>query len=263
MTALPKILVAPNGARRNKASHPALPMSVEEIVGTCIDCAAAGAGGVHAHIRSDDGTHSLDPQRYEKLIARLGEELPDWFVQVTSESAGRFDVDDQHSLVRSLRPRAVSIAVRELVPNEDALPQARALYHWAPKHGVTIQHICYDRMDMDRLIRFIEDGTLPGNSHQVQLVLGSYDGSRISRPEDIAPRLETMHALGSSHSFDWMLCAFGKEETDCLLRALELGGKARIGFENSLWNRDGSLARDNAERVAELVNLARKSGLDV
>ena len=116
---------------------------------------------------------------------------------------------------------------------------------------------------MKRLIGFIEDGTIPGRSHQVQLVLGSYDGSKVSRPEDIEPFIEPMLALRETQNFDWMLCAFGREETDCLLRTLELGGKARIGFENSLWNRDGNVARDNAERVEELVTLARSSGLDI
>jgi 3-keto-5-aminohexanoate cleavage enzyme len=38
----------------------------------------------------------------------------------------------------------------------------------------------------------------------------------------------------------------------CLKTALESGGKIRVGFENSLWNSDGSLAQDNAERVTEM-----------
>ena len=263
MTALPKILVAPTGARRTKSAHPALPVTHREIVDTCRECAAAGAGGVHAHIRSDDGSHSLDLERYRTLVARLEEEFPGWFVQVTSEAAGRYDAADQLTLIRSLRPRGVTVAIRELVPDSDALPEARALYHWARDNGGTIQHICFDENDMQRLIGLIGDGTVPGRSHQVQLVLGSYDGSKVSRPEDIEPFIEPMRALEATQDFDWMLCAFGKQETDCLLRTLELGGKARIGFENSLWNRDGSVARDNAERVEELVTLARASGFDI
>ena len=52
--------------------------------------------------------------------------------------------------------------------------------------------------------------------------------------------------------FDWMLCAFGAGETDSLTDAARIGGKARVGFENSLWNKDGSLAQDNAMRVREV-----------
>lgn len=263
MTALPKILVAPTGARRGKSDHRALPVTTEEIVETCRACAMAGAGGVHAHIRADDGSHSLDLEHYRTLVARLEDVFPGWFVQVTSEAAGRYDAADQRALIRSLKPKAVTAAIRELVPDAAAKAEAKSLYHWARDNNVTIQHICFDDTDMKRLINFIEDGTIPGRSHQVQLVLGSYDGSKVSRPEDIEPFIEPMLALKDTQDFDWMLCAFGREETDCLLRTLELGGKARIGFENSLWNRDGSVARDNAERVEELVTLARSSGLDI
>ncbi len=52
-----------------------------------------------------------------------------------------------------------------------------------------------------------------------------------------------------------MVCAFGHGETAALAAALKAGGKARVGFENSLWNADGSLARDNAERVAAIAAL--------
>ncbi|MDZ4135170.1 MAG: 3-keto-5-aminohexanoate cleavage protein, partial [Paracoccaceae bacterium] len=51
------------------------------------------------------------------------------------------------------------------------------------------------------------------------------------------------------------LCAFGAAETACLAAAFAQGGKARVGFENSLWHADGSLARDNAERVAAIAAL--------
>ena len=261
MIELPKILVAPNGARRDKSAHPALPMTVEELVETCRKCAAAGAGGVHAHVRDDAGLHSLDAGRYRQVIDRLATELPGWFVQITSETAGRFNAEDQQELIRKMRPRSISVAIREFVPNEETVPEARRTYHWALENDIAIQHICYSKAELTQLIGFIANGIVPGTTHQVQLVLGSYDGSRPSRPEDIEAFIGPMRNLEEHQSLDWMLCAFGPEETDCLLRALELGGKARIGFENSLWNRNGSLAKDNAERVSELVGLAGKSGL--
>ena len=46
MPILPRIMVAPNGARRTKADHPRLPISAEEIATTAAACFAAGAGGI-------------------------------------------------------------------------------------------------------------------------------------------------------------------------------------------------------------------------
>jgi uncharacterized protein (DUF849 family) len=56
------------------------------------------------------------------------------------------------------------------------------------------------------------------------------------------------------------VCAFGTGETDCLAAALKAGGSARVGFENSLWNADGSLAASNEARVAVIRRLATELG---
>ena len=56
-------------------------------------------------------------------------------------------------------------------------------------------------------------------------------------------------------SIDWGVCAFGKAETDCLIKAFSLGGKLRVGFENNFYNKDGKIAETNADRVSEIVKL--------
>ncbi|MEZ5840413.1 MAG: 3-keto-5-aminohexanoate cleavage protein [Hyphomicrobiales bacterium] len=42
MTALPAIVVAPNGARKTHADHPAVPVTIPEIVATAAACFKAG-----------------------------------------------------------------------------------------------------------------------------------------------------------------------------------------------------------------------------
>ena len=54
------ITVAPNGGRRSKADHPALPLTVPELVRTAAECLAAGAAMLHLHIRDAQGGHLLD-----------------------------------------------------------------------------------------------------------------------------------------------------------------------------------------------------------
>jgi len=259
MIKLPHIMVSPTGARRQKADHPNLPLSEDEIVAACIQCEAAGATGVHLHVREDDGRHSLDADRYQRVLDKLTDRLPEFFLQITSESAGRYNAEQQRDLIHKLQPLSVSVALREFVPNAEEIANARKSYHWAHDNGVHIQHICYSPDELDRLIAFIQDETIPGKHHQVQLVLGSYDGSRISRPEDVAEFASPLIVREDDLTFDWMMCAFGNAETSCLKQTIELGGKARIGFENSLHHSDGRLAIDNAERVTELVSVIANS----
>jgi uncharacterized protein (DUF849 family) len=49
------LAVAPNGARKTKADHPALPMTPEEIAMTAAACHEAGAAMIHLHVRDPDG----------------------------------------------------------------------------------------------------------------------------------------------------------------------------------------------------------------
>jgi 3-keto-5-aminohexanoate cleavage enzyme len=251
--ALPRIMIAPTGARRTKADHPALPVTIPQIVEAARTCALAGADGIHAHVRDADGLHVLNAGLYRELLAELARVVPDMFAQVTSESAGRYAPSEQRVLVRDLEPRFVSIAVREMLPDASEHDAGRAFYHWAAGAGVTIQHIVYSKAELAGFFDLCAAGIIPGGRHQIQLVLGSYDGRTTSRPEDISPLVETISKAAPEQSVDWGLCAFGKAETACLVRAVALGGKARIGFENSLWNSDGLLAEDNAGRVAAFV----------
>jgi len=53
---------------------------------------------------------------------------------------------------------------------------------------------------------------------------------------------------------------FWSSEYSITKQAAELGGHARVGFENNLLLPDGSLAEDNAELVALTVEMAGLTG---
>ncbi|MEP5758999.1 MAG: 3-keto-5-aminohexanoate cleavage protein [Litoreibacter sp.] len=247
---LPRLMVAPNGARRGRPDHPALPLTDAELVETAINCQQAGADGIHIHIRDDDTLHLLDAGRYLALLSRLEDAVPGLYLQVTSEAAGRYDTNTQQEMVRALRPRHVSVALREMVRTPDDWLKATDFYSWAEDSNVDIQHIVYSTDELQHFLQACSTGQIPGEHHLIQLVLGTYDGRQISRPEDIKGFTDLMDASGLS--IDWGLCAFGKEETACLVETARCGGKARVGFENSLWHADGTMSKDNAARVREV-----------
>ena len=257
---LPQLMVAPNGARRKKSDHPELPMTIDEVVETAVACVAAGADGLHLHVRDDDGNHSLDVGLYREALAAVEQAVPGLFTQVTSEAAGRFDPEAQMHMIRALKPASVSLALSELrrAPTDDAT--ARAFYAWAKDEGIGIHHIAYKPEELSVLLDCIDAGMIPGRAHQLQLVLGSYAGTEPSKPSDLDAYQTQLEARKDDLSLDWMICAFGASETACLVETARRGGKLRVGFENSLWNADGSLARDNAERVGEVRAALEASG---
>ena len=247
-------MVAPNGARRDQSHHPAIPLTDDELIDTVKACKLAGADGAHLHIRNGDGTHTIDAMRYRNLLDKLEPQVSDMYLQVTSESAGIYDAPQQQDMMRTLKPQYVSVALREMVRKPENWHAASTFYAWAAANDVQIQHIVYSPQELQQLLNAIEKGSIPGHAHLLQFVLGSYDGTQISEPGQVDGFARLLETPPHGHTFDWMLCAFGKEETSCLVATINAGGKARIGFENSLHHADGSVAKSNADRVEELVS---------
>lgn len=248
---LPHLMVAPNGARRGKSDHPALPIELNELVGTAVSCHAAGATGLHLHVRDQDGNHSLDVGLYREALAAVASAVPDLFLQVTSEAAGRFGPEAQMQMIRDLRPKSVSLALSELLRAPTDRATAQSFYAWAQDEGIGLHHIAYKPTELRHFLECVDSDMIPGTNHQLQLVLGSYAATEPSRPSDL-DAYQVLIDARPDLSLDWMICAFGQAETACLVETAARGGKVRVGFENSLWNADGTLAKDNAERVAEV-----------
>ena len=107
--------------------------------------------------------------------------------------------------------------------------------------------------------QYVKLKVIPNDNLQVLFVLGRYSLDFESKISDLDPFMMVQKKF--FENIDWGVCAFGKEETGCLLRALSIGGKARIGFENNFYNRDGSLAKNNSDRVDEIVQLNKNINL--
>lgn len=250
MKPLPDIMVAPNGAHRTKQDHPALPITIDEIVHCAVDCHAAGATGLHAHVRDGNGQHVLDAGLYCELLSELARALPDLQVQITTEAAGRYTPGEQRALVESLRPSSVSIALREILQESDTAV-TRRFFAFCLEAGIAVQHILYDADDVVMLADQINAGVIPDAPLQILHVLGRYVPGQVSTPSDLD--LPLARQLSSALNADWAVCAFGAGETGCLAHAVLRGGKTRIGFENNLLDDRGRPAHDNAARVSELI----------
>ena len=247
------IMVAPNGARKGHAEHHNLPLTVEAIAADALACKTAGAQAVHMHVRDADGRHTLDASRYlaaTEAVRRLVG--PEFVIQITTEAVGMFRPDEQIAVVRAVRPEAVSIATKELIPDASAEAAAADLYRWAHEQKIAVQHIVYAANEFDHLLDLMKRGIIPGRRHSVIFPLGRYAVAQESDPAELAPFVAKVRDNGGTERFDWWVCAFGASETASLVAAAAMGGHCRIGFENSFMNADGSRADSNAERVQDL-----------
>lgn len=256
------LAVAPNGARKVKADHPAVPLTAQEIGETAAACQDAGAVMIHLHVRNADGTHSLDSDLYRDAVAAVRREAgPDLIVQVTSEAVGIYAPDQQREMVRDVRPEAVSLAVRELIPNEEEVAPFAEFAQWMTREGISPQYILYDATDVHRFADLQRRGVIAADTPFILFVLGRYSKDQTSQPSDLLPFLDAYAA--ESLAMPWAVCAFGAMEAACGLTAAALGGHSRIGFENNLRLANGALAPDNAALIAQVADHAGLMGRDV
>jgi len=250
------LTVAPNGAYKKATDHPAVPVTPGQLAETAKRCLDAGAAMLHMHVRKADQSHSLEPDAYmaatRAVRQAVGNEL---VIQITTEAAGVYAPDEQVAAVMAVRPEAVSVGLREIALGPQADARVASLFSWLARERVMTQVILYDAGDIERWMDYRRQGVVPDAPWFVLFVLGRYSAGQMSSPSDLLPFLA---AYDQAHP--WAMCAFGRHEHACAAAAAALGGHVRVGFENNLYLRDGSLAPDNAALVRQVAEVAAALG---
>ncbi len=252
------LAVAPNGARKTKADHPMLPISPSELAAEARACYEEGASMIHLHVRDEDDRHSLDVTRYKDAIRAVREELgEDIVIQVTTEAVGIYSAEQQMDMVRELQPEAVSLAIKELVP-EGLEEMAAGFFRDLQNFNTMPQFILYSAEDLARYNSLVEGGIIPFDRPFLLFVLGRYSEGQQSQPTDILPFLEKLKS-----DTPWAVCAFGPYEHASASAALAMGGHVRVGFENNMLLKDGAAAGRNADLIRQVRNVAEAIGRPV
>ena len=252
------LMVAPNGARRTKADHPALPIAPRELAAEAAACREAGAAAIHLHVRDAAGAHSLEPALYAPAIEAVRAAAPDMAIQITTEAVGRYGPAEQMACVRALVPQGASLALSELAPDdaEETLMRLRGFLRWMRVMEVWPQFILYSPQEAARFAHLQKTGVIPQKRPFVLFVLGRYGQEAPPSPQEAIADFTA--ALGEDA--EWAVCAFGPAEARAALAAARAGGHVRIGFENNMMLPGGGRAASNAELVAATAELLRAEG---
>ena len=228
-----------NGAR-TKADHPALPVSVDELISDAVACVAAGAGAVHFHPRDASGRESLEPAIVNEVAAAVHDAcgVP---VCVSTGAWIEPDVARRIALVRAWRaPNLATVNLSE----EGATRVMEALVH----AGVGIEAGVSVIEDVEVLAR-------SGSLNRVARVL--------VEPVDVAASearqvVEEVHSALDDLGFEGPRLQHGDGEATWVLigDAVRRGIETRVGLEDTSYLPDGELASGNEA----LVRAARRFG---
>jgi len=250
------ISVAPNGSRKTKKDHPHLPITPKELAKEAKNCQKAGATLIHLHVRNKEGKHTLDVSYYRKAIKAIRNTVGDeMIIQVTSEAGGIYSTEQQMEMVEELKPEAVSISINEIMSQESDEEKAQIFLEEVLSEKISPQYVVYSDKELERFFDLKKRGIIPGNKQSVLFVLGKYNGAQSSAPQDLVPFIYAYEKYKPDDSVQWSACAFGRQESMCMLAAAVLGGHVRIGFENNLHLINTSLAQNNAELIQQFCEL--------
>ncbi len=252
------IMSAPNGARRQKTDHAALPISPQDMAQCAEEIIDAGASILHLHVRDDQGAHSLDVDRYRASTQAIRDAVSrDIIIQATSEAVGRYSRHEQMAMVKNLKPEAVSLALRELAPSDDDLSEMANFVLWMTREHIFPQYILYDDHDYQRFEAWRKQGVFQNDNPFTLFVLGNYQGTSPEMDIDLLKQ-RTQQA-----AFPWAVCGFGTNEINSVTHAVKNNGHIRVGFENNIWRKQGQLLTNNAEMIQLCTDAAHKEGRTV
>ena len=235
--------VTPNGPF-DTTRHPALPVTMPELLADLRECFRAGAEGVHLHVRDESGAESLRPEHVNATVRAVRELDPAVEIGLTT---GAWIVPDRTERIAMIREwEGVDCATVNLSePGFDEVMAAML------DVGVGIDVGLWAPTELDALIG---SGLLP-HAQRVSIELDDGEpyflrgdpaaiADGINRALDEAgstcPRLT--HGMGA---WTWPL----------VRDAFARGHDTRVGFEDSTLLPDGRVAAGNAELVRAAVAL--------
>jgi len=247
------VISAPNGARRQKADHPDLPITPSEMAACAEEIVAAGASILHLHVRDNNQQHSLDVERYRSSIKAIRGAVGDQLIiQVTSEAVGKYNSAQQMAMVKELKPEAVSLALRELCATDENIAEAAEFFSWLQTKSIFPQYILYDQEDYRRFEDYRRRGIFADDNPFVLLVIGRSGADQ--------QQSSAMTKIARNMTSPWAVCGFGTEEIPLVSFSAENCGHIRVGFENNIYNSSKQLLRGHSEMIDICPQAANQTG---
>src|SRR5215467_5562183 len=252
------ITVAPTGAESAKDAVPALPVTMDELVNTAIQCEQAGAAVIHVHIRDDEARPTLDLVRLTDTVLAL-REATDLVVQLSTGGAVT-DSFEHRLAVLDAGPDACSLTCGTVNFGADVFMNPwgfiTELYARTQELGIVPEFELFDFGHIATLHRLLAELGKPAGGHvHCDLVMGVPGGM----PGNAATLVQAVAALPAGAT--WSATGIGRTSLPVLFAALAAGGHLRVGMEDTVSYARGRPVTGNlelVERAAALAELAQR-----
>jgi 3-keto-5-aminohexanoate cleavage enzyme len=254
MTSGTLITVAPTGAESSKADVPALPVTLDELVTTAVECESLGASVIHVHIRDASFEPTLDLGRLKETVAALRERT-DLIVQLSSGGSVH-DPESDRLAVLDAAPDMASCTMGTVNFGTDVFLNRWEfiveLHTRMQERGIVPEYEIFDLGHLWALERLLDKHGLPFGGHvHVDFVMGVPGGM----PGTTEAFAACLAALPPNATFS--ATGIGRFTLPVMLTSLGAGGHLRVGMEDTITYAKGQPVESNMQLVARAAAFAR------
>ena len=282
------ITCAVTGAIHTPSMSPHLPVTAQEIAEAAIGAAEAGAAIVHLHARDPKtGRPDQSPAAFEPFL-KVIKQASGCVINITTGGSPTMGVDERLQPCAHFKPEVASLNMGSM--NFGLYPMLgrfKELKHdWERPYlegsrdrifkntfqdieniltacnanGTRFEIECYDIGHLYTLAHFVDRGLVkpPFFVQSVFGILGGIGG----HPDDVMHMKRTADRLFGT-AYRWSVLGAGRNQLPIAAMAAAMGGNVRVGLEDSLWLKAGTLAKSNAEQVRAARQIIEGLGLEI
>lgn len=250
------------GAEVTKEQNPNVPYTVEEIGNEAESAYNAGASIIHLHVREDIGTPTQDIERFRRCFEEIKKKCPDVIIQPSTGGAvGMSNEERLQPIFLEPRPEMATLDCGTMNFGGDDIfvNTINTIIYFADemnKRKIKYELECFDKGMIDTTLRLRDRGYIKEPMH-FNFMLGVIGGISAT-PRD----LEFLAGSIPKNS-TYSVGAIGRYEFPIITRSIEMGGHARVGFEDNIYLSKGVLASSNGELVEKVVRISKDLGRDI
>jgi len=278
------ITAAVTGQGNTPVMSPYLPLTPKQIADDAVKAAEAGAAIVHVHARKwEEGEPTPDPKIFREIVTDI-KKRSNVIINITTGGAGNHD--ERMAVIPIFKPEMATLNCgsisgtaiqiyekfkdkikyewekkflsRENLIFENTYEMMR-LYSQAAKDAGTKPEIEVWDVGQINAVKFMLDRGYISAPIHLQFVMGALSGMPATIPMLALVYQRAKDVLGD---FTWSVAAVGRDQIPLCAVTLAMGGHTRVGLEDSLYCGYKRMARNIAEQVERIVNIAREMSIE-
>ncbi|MES2755986.1 MAG: 3-keto-5-aminohexanoate cleavage protein [Pseudomonadota bacterium] len=282
------ISCAITGSIHTPSMSPHLPVTPEQIAAHAIEAARAGAAIVHLHARDPvDGRPTQDVNLFRRFLPQIRDAC-DVVINLTTGGAATMSTEERLQPALQLKPEIASLNMGSMnfgtfpmlnrhkeFQHEWERPYIEGSYDRVFKNTFKdIDYIltacrdndtrfeieCYDIGHLYTAAYFFEQGIVKPPLF-IQSVFGLLGGIGAHHEDAMHMRRTADRLFGDNYL--WSVLGAGANQMRIAALGAAMGSHCRVGLEDSLWERPGTLAVSSAEQVRRVRTILEGMSLEI